>query len=116
MLWGLNRVKRCVKLSTRAASLLHVPQENLDAALSAINKLLPIGAPFYFTVRLGDGAKWDQYDGGDHDVARFIQLFREEEILSILSRLPFKIVEKWIEDSTWGRPSKWISIVAIKSE
>jgi len=98
-----------------AASLLHVPKEELPATLKSIAELLPEGAPFYFTVRLGEGAKWDQYDGGDAHATRFIQLFRESELLAELAKLPFKITESWVEDSTWGRPSKWISVVAVKA-
>jgi SAM-dependent methyltransferase len=98
-----------------AASLLHVPSKDLAKTLKAISELLPAGAPFYFTVRLGEGAKWDQYDGGDAATARFIQLFSEKEILGALTELPFESTESWIEDSTWGRPSQWISVVTTKS-
>lgn len=99
-----------------AASLLHVPREELPATFKTISSLLPTGAPLYFTVRLGDGAKWDQYDDKSAEVARFIQLFSEKELLSELSLLPFKDILSWVEDSTWGRPSKWISVVASKRE
>jgi SAM-dependent methyltransferase len=99
-----------------AASLLHVPKEDLHKTLKTISDLLPPEAPFYFTVRLGEGAKWDQYDGEGADVARFIQLFNEKDLLDVLSNLPFKNIQSWIEDSTWGRPSKWISVVAVKSD
>jgi SAM-dependent methyltransferase len=99
-----------------AASLLHVPKTDLDPTLRTISNLLPAKAPFYFTVRLGEGAKWDQYDGADVEAARFIQLFNDEELLNALSTLPFENLQSWVEDSTWGRPSKWISVVAIKAD
>jgi len=99
-----------------AASVLHVPKEDLDKTFRLISELLPPMAPFYFTVRLGEGAKWDQYDGEDSEVARFIQLFSEKELLGAVANLPFKSVQSWVEDSTWGRPSKWISVIALKAE
>lgn len=99
-----------------AASLLHVPRESLNTTIKTISGLLLPKAPFYFTVRLGEGAKWDQYDGNDEEAARFIQLFSENELLDVVASLPFKNVQSWVEDSTWGRPCKWISVIAQKSE
>jgi SAM-dependent methyltransferase len=99
-----------------AASLLHVPKQELHMTFKTISDLLSPSAPFFFTVRLGEGAKWDQYDGGDSEVARFIQLFTENELLDGLKGLPFKNIQSWIEDSTWGRPSKWISVVTAKAK
>lgn len=99
-----------------AASLLHVPKEDIGKTFKMISDLLPPKAPFYFTVRLGEGAKWDQYDGRDPEVARFIQLFSEKELFEAVANHPFKNVQSWVEDSTWGRPSKWISVVAAKAE
>jgi SAM-dependent methyltransferase len=99
-----------------AASLLHVPSDELKSTLEKICTLLTSGAPFYFTVRLGEGAKWDQFDGKEKEVARFIQLYSEKELIDQISLLPMKVVQSWIEDSTWGRPSKWISVLAIKNK
>jgi SAM-dependent methyltransferase len=97
-----------------AASLLHVPREDLKSTFEKISNLLPPSAPLYFTVRLGEGAKWDQFDGVDAEVARFIQLYSEQELIGLVSSLPFELKETYIEESTWGRPSKWISVFAIK--
>lgn len=98
-----------------AASLLHVPEEELSATLKKLSDILPTGAPLYFTVRLGEGSKWDKYDDANADAARFIQLFSTEKLLAEISKLPFKDVYHWIEDSTWGRPSQWISVIARKA-
>jgi SAM-dependent methyltransferase len=97
-----------------AASLLHVPRVDLRKTFEILKGLLPKNGPFYFTVRLGEGSKWDSYDGRDSGAERFIQLFSEEELLKELSLLSFIDIQSWLEDSTWGRSSKWISVVAKK--
>jgi len=97
-----------------ASSLLHVPKENLRETFQSICHLLPAEAPFYFTVRLGEGCKWDQYDGDKSGAERFIQLFEEKELNFELSLLPLRNLVVWTEESTWGRPSQWISVVGLK--
>ncbi len=97
-----------------AASLLHVPESALSRVFEIMSGLLPKAAPLYFTVRLGSGGKWDKYDGEESDIARYMQLFSEKQLLNELERASFTRVESWIEDSTWGRPSQWISVVARK--
>jgi len=97
-----------------ASSLLHVPKENIDNVFKMIFSLLDSTAPLYFTVRIGEGSKWDRWDDAEGDISRFIQLFSEQELLDSLEKTGFKNIEYWIEDSYWGRPSKWISVVARK--
>lgn len=95
-----------------AASLLHVPEENLLTTFKTMFDLLLSNAPLYFTVRLGTGGKWDKWDDESGEAARFIQLFQEGQLLQSLKDSSFKIVNQWIENSTWGRPSQWISVIA----
>ncbi len=97
-----------------AASLLHVPMKELNQTFASIYALLPSDAPFYFTVRLGEGAKWDKYDDQSDNAARFIQLFSENDLLNRLQEQKFRNIEYWVENSTWGRPSQWLSLVAVK--
>ena len=97
-----------------AASLLHVPKEDLRSTLLKIRNLLNSNGHFYLTLRLGTGAKWDKWDEAGGDAERFIQLFTEEEILVGLKEAHFILKKSWIEDSYWGRPCKWMSAVAIK--
>jgi SAM-dependent methyltransferase len=95
-----------------AASLLHVPAEQIPEVFASIRRRLETGAPFYFTVRLGEGATWDRWDDENAEAERFIQLFAEDDLGSALADAGFSIRSSWIEDSTWGRPSRWISFVA----
>jgi SAM-dependent methyltransferase len=96
------------------ASLLHVALADLPAVLRKIAALLSTDAPLFLTVRLGEGEEWDKLDDDSVDVERHIQLFTEPYLTDQLGRAGFTIAERWIEDSTWGRPAKWISILARK--
>lgn len=95
-----------------AASLLHVPLEEVDTVLASLRNQCLDGAVFYATVRLGEGAKWDRWDDEHSDAERLIQLFSEEDLLARVKRARFVMEDSWVEDSTWGRPSKWISFIA----
>jgi SAM-dependent methyltransferase len=97
-----------------AASLLHVALEDFPSALKKIAALLSTGAPLFLTVRLGEGEEWDKFDDESGDVERHIQLFTERYLTDQLGRAGFTLAERWIEDSTWGKPAKWISIIARK--
>ena len=97
-----------------AASLLHVPLADVPNALANVRALLVDGAPMFVTVRLGDGASWDRFDSDDSDTARFIQLFDGGELERMIVEAQLDVIESWTEESTWGRPSTWISILAQK--
>lgn len=96
-----------------AASLLHVPMEHVVVALGNVRQRLPAEGPLFVTVRVGSGGSWDRYDDEDKDEARFIQLFSPDELEAALGSASFTITESWMEDSTWGRPSQWVSIMAV---
>lgn len=98
-----------------ASSLLHVPEDQIPQVFRSVAGLLPTGGPFYFTVRLGEGFKWDKWDDTQGDISRFLQLFNEGELLAKLQGAGFKIVSKWVEESYWGRPSQWLSVIAVKT-
>ena len=98
-----------------AASLLHVPEEALIPALSAVRARLPEGGALFVTVRLGSGASWDAWDDPEGDAQRFIQLYTQQELLSALEATSFQVAQYWCETSSWGRPSEWVSIVAAAS-
>ncbi|MFX4300917.1 class I SAM-dependent methyltransferase [Alicyclobacillus tolerans] len=97
-----------------AASLLHVPKYLLNEVLSKIWSLLQCGGVIYITVRMGSGCKWDHYDGENENVARFIQLYNEYELIDCLQKSRFQVLCTEIEESYWGRPSKWINILAAR--
>lgn len=97
-----------------AASLLHVPTENLTETVEAIYELLEPGGVFFFTLRLGQGHKWDKYDDEHADAERFIQLFEEERLDDVLHEAGFRAKLKLIEESYWGRKVPWISYVVVK--
>ncbi|RYZ87854.1 MAG: methyltransferase domain-containing protein [Proteobacteria bacterium] len=98
-----------------ASSLLHVPNDEISRVFNDIAHLLPSDGAFYFTVRLGEGSKWDRWDDAKGDISRFLQLFNEDELLAKLEGAQFRISSKWIEDSYWGRPSRWLSVIAQRA-
>lgn len=98
-----------------AATLLHVPQEELQQVTDSLAKRLAHGQPLFVTVRLGEGGKWDRYDDQSGDAERFIQLYTEAALSEALTGSGFRIHLQEIEDSYWGRPSRWISLIALKN-
>jgi membrane protease YdiL (CAAX protease family) len=97
-----------------AASLLHVPADEIPGVLVDIRERLAPGAPLFATVRLGSGASWDRFDDTASDDARFIQLFEDGALERMVETAGFAVLEQWTEESTWGRPSTWTSILAQK--
>lgn len=97
-----------------ASSLLHVPQENFSLVLKDLYHMLNPQGTLFYTVRLGCKAKWDRYDDNDQQAERFIQLFEKEFLLEETALAGFKDIDYWVEDSYWGRPSKWLSLIAKK--
>ena len=98
-----------------AASLLHVPQTDFATVIGKIAALLPHNAPFYFTLRLGDGADWDQVATDDNEPRRYIQLFSQSYLEQTIMASGLSIADEWVEDSYWGRPAQWINMVAVKA-
>ncbi|MCR8646032.1 class I SAM-dependent methyltransferase [Paenibacillus sp. N1-5-1-14] len=97
-----------------AASMLHIPIDEFEEVLVSLYKLLNVDGIMFFTVRLGEGYKWDQYDGTEEGAVRFIQLFEESFLDEVISRAGFNVDLKIVENSYWGRPSQWVSYVLTK--
>jgi SAM-dependent methyltransferase len=97
-----------------AASILHVPLEDFKEVVGDIYDILGEGGKFFFTVRLGNGSKWDKYDDEKDNAERLIQLYDEPFLEHTLSHIGFETTLKLIEDSYWGRPTKWISMILKK--
>lgn len=95
-----------------ASSLLHVPVDVLNDVLVKMWSLLLSGGIIYITVRMGSGCKWDNYDAENENVVRFIQLYDERRLIDGLQKSGFQVLCTEIEESYWGRPSKWINILA----
>lgn len=97
-----------------AAVLLHVPLPDLPAAVRNIRAALASpGCPFFATVRVGDGWKWDSWDDEVGNAQRLIQLYDVPSFLDVLRGNGFRLLEHWVEVSTWGRPSQWLSTIAV---
>jgi SAM-dependent methyltransferase len=97
-----------------AAVLLHVPLRDLPFAVRNIRAaLVAPGCPFFATVRVGDGWKWDSWDDEAGDAQRLIQLYDVASFLRVIGDNGFRVVEHWVEQSTWGRPSEWVSTIAV---
>lgn len=97
-----------------ASSLLHVPIDEVPSCLEKMHQTLEAQGALYLTVRLGEGSKWDKWDDVSGSSDRFIQLFSESEIIQHVTQSGFNIEASWVEDSYWGRPSKWISLLGVK--
>ena len=97
-----------------AATLLHVPIEDFEKTIRDLFDILEKDGVLFFTVRLGNKAKWDKYDDETTNVERFIQLYEENFLEKTLNSVGFVTSLKLIEDSYWGRPSKWISMILTK--
>lgn len=97
-----------------AASLLHVPLNQFEDVIESIYGVLEKEGRFFFSIRLGEGQNWDKYDDVHSNAERFIQLHNEDYLERILKDVGFYVSLKLIEDSYWGRPTKWISIIATK--
>ena len=99
-----------------AASLLHVPLDEIPTVCAQIAQLLNINCPWFITVRTGEGASWDHYDASESEVQRFIQLFEPEMLQQQLQTAGFEIVYQQLEQSTWGRPCQWLSLIALQKK
>ena len=97
-----------------ASSLLHVPHEAMPGCILSLSSRLGRGGKIFVTVRIGNGSKWDRWDDQAGDAERFIQLYSESELVNAHRDAGFEITESWVEESYWGRPSQWVSIVAAK--
>jgi len=98
-----------------AASLLHVPKEECEDVFYSLSKLLPQGGKLFITVRQGDKASWDKFDSSNDTIRRFIQLYSNELLTSVANKNNLQILTQEIENSYWGRPCKWISIIFQKT-
>jgi SAM-dependent methyltransferase len=112
---NINSIKLPEKISGLwcAASLLHIPKEQLRNILKNLRQLVEVNIPIFITLRIGDGAFNDSYDSSTNEVVRFIQLYPINLIIEELKKSNFKIVYKRVEDSYWGRPVEWLSLVAV---
>ncbi|MBB6451677.1 SAM-dependent methyltransferase [Salirhabdus euzebyi] len=97
-----------------AASLLHVPVNEFEDTIQTMHSILEENGKLFFTLRLGEGSKWDKYDNENADAERFIQLYEERFLEDVLAKVGFRTSLKIIEDSYWGRPTKWISMILEK--
>ncbi|MGG3837711.1 methyltransferase domain-containing protein [Paenibacillus thiaminolyticus] len=97
-----------------ASSLLHVPKNQLLQVLKDIRNVLHKEGALFVTVRVGTSAMWDRYDETAGEAERFIQLYEEKELFNRLTSVGFEVCTSMIEQSYWGRPVPWISIIARK--
>lgn len=56
-------------------------------------------------VRLGTGATWDSWDDESGERSRLFQLFDADELVGAMEDAGFDATDRWIEESTWGRPA-----------
>jgi SAM-dependent methyltransferase len=97
-----------------AAVLLHVPLPDLPSAVRNIRAALAApGCPFFATVRIGDGWKWDSWDDEVGDAQRLIQLYDVPTFVDVVGGNGFRVADHWVEESTWGRPAQWLSTISV---
>jgi len=98
-----------------AASLLHIPKEECENVFVSLSKLLPQQGKLFITVRQGEKASWDKFDSSNDTTKRFIQLYSKELLISVANKNNLRVLTQEIENSYWGRPCKWISIIFEKT-
>lgn len=99
-----------------AASLLHVPMEEIPRTVGTMAGLLQQDDPIFVTVRTGKEGYWDNYDSSTDDVKRFIQLFEPDDLAAVFSQHDFDEQYKRLEDSYWGRKATWYSAIFTKQD
>lgn len=96
-----------------AASLLHVPMEDIPSSVKTMADMLTVASPLFITVRTGEEAYWDNYDS-NNDIKRFIQLFDPATLAVIFEKEHFSEDYRRLEDSYWGRKTTWYSAIYLK--
>ncbi len=96
-----------------AASLLHIPKGQFGIIIANLRKLIKQNIPIFITLRIGDEAVIDSYDSNSNEIVRFIQLYPIYLVIKELEKNDFKIIYKRVEDSYWGRPVEWLSLIAL---
>lgn len=93
-----------------AASLLHVPSEELPDVLERLYKALKAQGILYASFKYGDFE-------GDRN-GRWFHDLKEEEAQKLFTKAGFKVVKQWITgDVREGRgDEKWLNILCEKSE
>lgn len=77
-------------------SLLHLPKSKLPAVLSKIHSYLKDNGYFYLTLKQGSGEVLEKDTRYEEHVEKFWAFYEENELLTILQSLRFKILESCI--------------------
>lgn len=91
------------------ASLLHVAETELPAAMSSLNKALKNGGIWYMSFKYGDGERVK--DG------RTFTDMNEDRFSSLISQFPHLAIHQlWLtEDKRPDRSERWLNIIVIKN-
>lgn len=82
------------------STLLHIADEDLDAALTEIVRVLRPGAPLAIGLWGATAAQEGPWGGSEHGPQRFFSLRTDEELLRALAR--YGALEQW---ETWAAPT-----------
>ncbi len=91
-----------------AATLLHIPKENIDNALQSIKSEVRDGGVGVITLKQGEGEKEDEETG------RWFSYYSEDEFEKILNRNGFEVVDFEIKkEQREGRPDWLVFYVKV---
>lgn len=95
--------------------IFHMPKKLVPKLLNSVNRLIEDKGYFYASFKKGEGEKEKTQIKYGKKIRRFIVYFNEEEILNLLKKAGFEI----IQHETWKRikssPTIWIEVIARKN-
>jgi hypothetical protein len=91
------------------AALRHVPSNNLARALRNLAAVLPLGAPLFLALELGDGSTWQTLDPPVDGAESFVQRFSEDEVEQALGRR-FSAISRWTASGP-EHTGRWTELV-----
>lgn len=91
------------------ASLLHLPQVQLPAALADITRFLFRPGVLYLALKGGHGEAWVADVSGQRF---FFAYYQPAEVEAALRRAGFTLLEAWTSADQAGREHPWLSFVA----
>lgn len=95
-----------------AASLLHLPREDVAVVLPNFARVLQPNGILYLSLKLGDGAQWTAAAAHDEALSRFFTYWQSETLDPLLLQAGFHIVEGWQSN---GRSAQWLVRLARRT-
>lgn len=92
-----------------AATLLHIPKDQIDLSLQKIKSVCKVGSIGFISLKEGQGEKEDTNTG------RWFAYYSEEEFRDVLNRNGFEVVDFEIREETRPDQPNWLAFF-VKQE